>query len=186
MANNNAQNVQVGKPKATGAVFRAPAGTAVPTDSTTALNEAFVNQGYCSEDGLTNANSPSSESIKAWGGDIVYTYQSEKPDTFSFTLIESGNAEVLKTIYGDANITGDMATGLTVKANAKELPECPWVIELVRRDGGPHRIVIPNGKISEIGEIAYSDTEAIGYAVTLSCTPDSAGNTHYEYMKASA
>ena len=181
-----ASNVMVGKPKATGAVYRAPLGTACPTDSTTALATAFVEQGYCSEDGMTNSNSPSSENIKAWGGDLVYTYQSEKPDNFSFTLIESGNAEVLKTVYGDDNVTGDMTNGLTVKANAKELPESVWVIEMVRRDGGPHRIVIPSGKIAEIGEITYSDTEAIGYAITLSCTPDSAGNTHYEYMKAAS
>lgn len=183
---SSASNVMVGKPKAAGAVYRAPSGTAAPTDATTALASAFVEQGYCSEDGLTNSNSPSSENIKAWGGDIVYTYQSEKADTFSFTLIESGNAEVLKTVYGDSNVTGSITSGLTVKANASELPESVWVIELVRRDGGPHRIVIPNGKISEIGEITYSDTEAIGYAVTLSCTPDSAGNTHYEYMKAAS
>lgn len=181
---NNAQNVMVGKPKATGAVFRAPLSTTLPTDATTTLDVAFVEQGYCSEDGLTNSNSPSSENIKAWGGDIVYTYQSEKPDTFSFTLIESGSDAVLKTVYGDSNVTGAFATGLTVTANAKELPESAWVIEMVRRDGGPHRIVIPSGKISEIGEITYSDTEAIGYAITLSCTPDSSGNTHYEYMKA--
>lgn len=181
-----AANVMVGKPKVAGAVFRAPAGTSLPTDSTTALAAAFKDQGYCSEDGLRNNNSPTSENIKAWGGDIVYTYQSEKADTFSFTLIESGNSDVLKTTYGDDNVTGDVSTGLIVKANAKELPECPWVFELVRRDGGSHRIVVPNGKISEIGEISYTDTNAIGYAITLSCTPDSSGNTHYEYIKAAA
>lgn len=181
-----ATNVMVGKPKIAGAVFRAAAGTTLPTDSTSALAAAYKDLGYCSEDGLTNNNSPSSENIKAWGGDIVYTYQSEKPDTFSFTLIESGNIEVLKAVYGDANISGSFSSGLTVKANAKELTENPWVIEMVRRDGGSHRICIPNGKISEIGEIKYTDTDVIGYAITLSCTPDSSGNTHYEYMKAAA
>ena len=38
---SNAQNVTVGKPKVGGAVFRAPLGTELPTDATTALNEAF-------------------------------------------------------------------------------------------------------------------------------------------------
>ena len=35
------ENVTAGKPKKGGAVFRAPVGTALPTDTTTQLNEAF-------------------------------------------------------------------------------------------------------------------------------------------------
>ena len=48
--------VTAGKPKVGGAVFRAVAGTAAPTDATTALAAAFKDLGYCSEDGLVNTN----------------------------------------------------------------------------------------------------------------------------------
>ena len=181
---NTATNVTTGKPKVAGAVYRAVAGTTTPTDSTTALAAAFKCLGYCSEDGLTNNNTPSSENIKAWGGDIVYTFQSEKSDTFTLKLIESLNLDVLKTVYGDDNVTGTLAQGVTVKANATEMPESVWAIDMVLRGGGTKRIVIPNGKISKIGEIKYADNEAVGYEITISCTPDSAGNTHYEYLKA--
>ncbi len=48
---NDAKNVSVGKPLATGAIFVAPIGTTAPTDAKTALNEAFKCVGYVSEDG---------------------------------------------------------------------------------------------------------------------------------------
>lgn len=178
-----AGNVSAGKPKIGGAVFRAAAGTTPPTDATTSLAAAFKDLGYCSEDGLVNSNSPSTTSIKAWGGDTVLTIQEEKEDTFQLTLIEVLNTEVLKTVYGSTNISGALNTGLTVKANSTEPEEGVWAIELVLNSNTVKRVVIPKGKITEIGDISYTDSDAIGYEITITAVPDSNGNTHYEYIK---
>ena len=180
----NASNVTTGKPKKGGAIFRAPLGSTLPTDATTALDGAFVGLGYCSDDGLTNENSPETESIKAWGGDTVLTTQTAKEDTFTFKLIETMSPDVLKAVYGSANVTGTLADGITVKATSDPQEAVAWVIELLQRDGAHKRIVIPSAAITEIGEIAYSDEDAVGYEVTITATPDADGNTHYEYIKA--
>lgn len=177
------QNVTAAKPKIGGAIYSAPLGTALPKDATTKLNAAFKALGYVSEDGLTNENTAETENLKAWGGDIVDTVQTEKSDTFTYTLIESLNVDVLKEIYGNDNVTGDVATGITIKANTKELEQHCVVIEMVLKGGILKRIVIPNGKVTEVGEITYTDSEMVGYETTLNAFPDSDGNTHYEYIK---
>ena len=178
-----AKNVTAAKPKVGGAVWRAPVGSKLPKNAVEALDLAFKSLGYISEDGLTNSNSPESEEIKAWGGDIVLTPITGRPDTYSVKLIESLNVDVLKMAYGDDNVTGTLETGITVKANATDLEEHPVVVDMILRNGVLKRICIPSAKVSEIGEISYTDADASGYELTLSCKPDGDGNTHYEYIK---
>lgn len=184
---NTVSNVTTGKPAAGGAIWRAPLGTTLPTDATTALGEAFACLGYVSEDGYTNENSPETEDIKAWGGDVVCTTQTEKPDRFSFTLIEYFNAEVKKTVYGDANVTGTLSTGMVVRANSAEANAAVYVIDQALRGGVKQRTVIPNAKLSELAEIVYKDDEVVGYNVTLTALPGGFGSgdddTHKEYSK---
>ena len=178
-------NVSAGKPALASGVYRAPSGTTLPTDASTALAQAYVALGYCGEGGVVNSNSPSSTDIKAWGGDTVLTLQEEKTDTFQCTLIEALNVEVLKAVYGSSNVTGTLADGLTVNATSDEQEEAVWVIEMLLNSNTVKRIVIPHGKISEIGDISYTDSDAIGYEITITALPGSTGKTHYEYIKQS-
>lgn len=179
----NAANVTAAKPSANGAIHVAPLGTALPTDATTALTDAFQSLGYVSKDGITNNNSASSESTTAWGGDVVLDGQTDKPDTFKFTLIEALNLDVLKFVYGDDNVTGTLSEGIAVAVSRDESKECVVVADMIVRNDAAKRIVIPRAKAITVGEIIYQQGKPVGYPITISCSPDEKGKTHYEYTK---
>lgn len=180
---NNAANVQIGKPNIGGGVWVGAAGATLPTSATSAIDTAvFACAGYCSEDGVTNSSSISTQDIKAWGGDIVASPLTEKKDTFKFKFIEAGNGVVLKLVNNDANVTGTIVSGITVKVNAQDKVPHAFIIDMQVGTNILKRITIPNGKITEVGDIVYKDGEAVGYEVTITAFPDTAGNTHYEYI----
>lgn len=180
---SNTQNVSTAKPKIGGSLYTAPLGTKLPTTATETLDPAFSPLGYISEDGVTNTNTPKSDTIKAWGGDVVAATQSEKEDSFQYTLIEATNIDVLKETYGPSNVSGDLDKGIEIKANATELPEHVIVGDMILKGGILKRIVIPNAKVTEVGDITYGDEDPIGYETTLTAIPDGNANSHYEYIQ---
>ena len=178
---NDASNVSFGKPKATGAVFVAPAGTTLPTNATASLDAAFKGLGYVSEDGLVNSVESDTENVNAWGGDLVLVGQTSFMETFMVNLIET-NAEALKVYYGEDNVTVD-GDNITVVQNSSMLPAVSVVFELVLTGGRIKRIVVPNAQIVDrSGEITYVDGEAISYPALFQAYPDEDGNSHTEYI----
>ena len=57
------------------------------------------------------------------------------------------------------------------------------MIDMILKGGALKRVVLPSAGVSEVGEVTYAATSAIGYQTTLLATPDDSGNTHYEYIK---
>lgn len=184
---NTATYVSTGKPNIGGAVHVAPRGTTLPTDATTALDESvFTCLGYVSEDGVENRNELDVSEIKAWGGSIVYRSLNGLTDNFVLKLIESENVEVLKTVYGDNNVTVDGSGNIKVDVLAEDPQEKVWVFTLALRGGKARRIVIPDGAITARDPITYNDSDAIAYGITVSAYPDSTGKTHEEYQEGDA
>ena len=111
----------------------------------------------------------------------------EKIETYQFKAIESLNIDVLKAAYGDSNVTGTAATGITVRHNATNQPACVYVIDMLLRDGGKQRTVIPNAKLTGMGDVAYKDNEAIGFDMTFTALSGGFGagdnDTSKDYKK---
>ena len=180
---NTALNVSAGKPKVTGGIYRAPLGTSLPTDASTSLAGTFVSLGYIAQGGVTHNINLDTGEYRAWGGDLVMTYLNSKTNTFAFGLIEVLNKTTYEMIYGENNVSGALNTGISVSAGGDDMTEYVYVIELSLRDGAMKRIVIPDGKITAVGDIVYQDGDAINYPVTITAQVDASGKSHYEYVK---
>ena len=180
---SDVSNVTAAKPKTGGAVYIADVGVTLPTSVSTTLSSDFTNMGYISEDGISGGDALSTDVIKAWGGDEVLVVNSGRETTYSFTLIEALNVDVLKFVYGDDNVSGSLSEGITVSVNSDELPQKTIVIDMVMKDGVLKRICMPKANITEVSEVTYNDTSAVGYAVTVKALPDDDENKKYEYIK---
>lgn len=173
-----------GPDRATGGVLSAPTGTALPTTIAAAPNVAFTDYGFVSSDGLSMSQGLSFEKIKEWGGDTVRNIQSEYSATFTWSFLET-NASTTESFYGEANVAvtaGSPSAGalLAIKGNSIQAEPRSWIFRMV--DGiRKTMIVVPVGQVTDRGDITFTRSGAVMYAITLEATPDASGNSFYMY-----
>lgn len=160
----------------TGAVYLAPLDSTLPTDSATALDEAFKNVGYLGEDGITETPEEDSTEIQAWqNGDIVRTVMTSHKIQYGFTMIET-NEVSLEAYYGNYD-------GGNVQITGDQLPRQCMVIETID-DDKVRRRVVPVAQVTERGEVSLTNDDATGYEVTVTGYPDGSGVKSYIYAPA--
>ena len=181
MATMNAAQVTVGAAAATGAIFVAPNGTALPTDATTALASAYVLLGFTSDEGVQISEDSSTESIRAWEGrSNVFTIRSEYTETVSFTPIQC-NADVAKLTWGDDWVTVDGVTGaIHAKHHGGTLEPVVIAIETTPREGIVRRYC-GTFQLTERGEVTLDGTQVDGRQLSFTANADTNGVTLYEY-----
>lgn len=185
----NTSDVRVGAPdqSTTGAILHAPIGTALPTLSSISktgvqINQAFVGNEYVSEDGLTLSPSRSTNDIKDWSGATVRKLLESFDGTLSWTMI-STDRNALEVAFGSKNITFTTANAthgnqVQTALGAYMPDEYAWVF--LMKDGDARIVIaVPDGQITEVGDITFASNEAVGWPVTLSCYPDENGNSIY-------
>lgn len=167
-----ADNVRVA---VTGAIYFAPTGTTLPTDATTALHASFLanNLGYISEGGITQSISEDITDIKAWqDAAVVRKIQTGHDVTYQFGMLETASGPL-------AVFFGNFTAG-AVELDGSSLPRRSYVIQI--DDGGNDiRIVIPDGQVTERGDITYANADAVIYDVTITAFPDASNNKAYIY-----
>lgn len=182
--NKGAVLVGTADQQTTGAIAKAPIGTALPTDATTALGTGFVSGGYVSEKGLSLTPEYSTVDIREWNGGLVRRLKQFFDGTLNWEMLQT-DAESMKTAFGDGNVTVTAAD--TTHGNrmviqlGKDLPErASWAFNM--KDGTNRvRIVVPDGQITTVGEVSFTSSAAVIWPVTLSTYPDENGVNLYIY-----
>lgn len=161
----NSANVRVA---VTGALSVAPVGTTAPADSVAALNAAFKDLGYVSDDGVTETRGRSTNTIRGWqNADVVREVVTESDFKLQATLIET-KKETVELFYGStvSGVDGSVLVKPSVTGGRKA-----FVLDVV--DGTELiRIYIPQGEVTEVGDTVYASGEPIGFEVTITGYPD--------------
>ena len=178
----NAENVRVA---VTGAIYKAPLGTAAPTDSGTALDAAFKDLGYVSEDGITESWDDSVDDIVAWQNAVtVRSSTTESTGSLEFTLIET-TAATLEAYYRGSTVVDNGGGEYQMDVKPLESQRGAWVLDVI--DGTKvTRNYIGNGEIVERGDVMYANGEPIGYECTMRCYPDANGNLMQKFSNDAA
>lgn len=159
----DATQVRIG---VTGHLYKAPVGTAAPTDTATALNAAFVELGY-TETGPSLSVDTSKESFTPWQSQMPVREQvTGQVVTAAFTLWQR-NAETLKLAWGGGTVVaaGVGAVVFTPPAVAT-VNEGAFVFEI--EDGDIlDRYYIPRASISLDGDVAFAKDAVTGYQIGL-------------------
>ncbi|MFI1099797.1 hypothetical protein [Streptomyces melanogenes] len=163
----------------TGAAYVAPPKSKLPTDATGLWDAAFTDIGWISDDGITESNSADTSEVKGWQvGQTVRKVISSSEMTFSFTAIETSKTVLELYHKGSKVVTTSGKSVLSIKAPGPD--RRTFGFDVI--DGNSHiRIVVPDGEVTETGDITYKGDEAIGYELTITAYPGPDGTVAIKY-----
>lgn len=180
---NDSTMVSLGKFKVGGYAYWAPAGTTLPTDSTTALPAAYKLLGYLSEDGLTNATDTGTTEIKDANGNTVMKIITSYAESYQFALLEVLRAEAAKLRYNSDAVTGTDKS-MTIKHRMPSDEDFVLVFEIAMSGDVKDRLVIGDATRAEFGDRQVHAGDAQVYDVTVSANDMGGGATAIEYIGA--
>lgn len=140
-----------------------------PTLPETAVDEleaGAIDLGTVTDAGIVHTISRETEDRKDIRGKTYYVLQTSVDHTFTLTLADSMDLNVLRTIVGDDNVTVDGSGRVTVRHNAKQTPRQTFVFDFLL-NGGIKRSVIEIGQVISIGDVTHVSSSMYEFAVTI-------------------
>lgn len=151
----------------------AATGSTAPTNSTAALDAAFVGLGYVGEDGVSLTPTETVQKIRAWqNAAVVRSNRTELDWMFKCKLIET-KGKTLGLYFRNSSGPAVVSAGQWSLLPDQTSPdERAFVFDVL--DGTKHiRHYVPRGEVTERSEIKHASGEVIGYEVTILAYYDS-------------
>lgn len=163
-------DVKLGTGLATGMFYHAPAGTALPTDPSAAVPEAWTHVGDVTDAGITLAMDKSVENLRNWANVIKRVIMTEHSETIQAPIMDT-TEESLKTVVGEDNVT--KATNIiTVNLSAASLPEEEAFL-FVMKDGDDMMMIgCTNGQVTAVDNVTFAPGSAINWVPTITAMGD--------------
>lgn len=164
--------VNLGAGAASGMFLHAPKGTALPAYPMEELAEAWEEVGFVAEDGITWHHGRSATPLKDWSNTIRRQLQDDPTGTVAVPVI-STTAEVLKTIFGESNVTEVAATtehGKLVSVEVKEgVMSGEEAFLFLMKDGDDAFMLgTTAGFITALDDISFAPGSTINWGATVS------------------
>ena len=172
-----------------GVVFAGPTG--VLTLPTAATDAALTSQwkaldlGTLAEDGLSISYKRSSKKIKDFDGTTYRSVQDDFMDGFKATFLDADNTNLVKSVYGTANVSTTAATSssgaaMTIFHAPDQLPYQQAVVAV--KSGAKRKLYVAEiCQVSEIAEIKDVYNDVTKYEVTWDVYRGSDGYFLKEY-----
>ena len=160
-----------------GYAFRAPIGTPLPTSPTAELDQAFVEVGLISSDGIVFSRSETTNTHRDYADKVIYTDSTERTETAKITYVET-SPTVLEEYNGNATGSADSFYSDRDGGHTSYV----YVFEAVIGDSMLKRTVCPNGKVTSVDDLTQAPGNLLGYPCTYTFAYDeTAGFTVREY-----
>ena len=167
---SNAVNLGVGN--AAGYFYHAPKNTALPESPLATLGTGWEEVGYIAQDGITWHTGRTATPLKDWANKIRRQLQEDSTGTVEVPII-STTAEVLKTLFGENNVTEAAATTGHGKLASVDVEEGVVSEEeaflFIMKDGDDAMMLgTTSGLITDVADISFAATDAITWSATVS------------------
>lgn len=183
---NNKANVSTTRAIRGGYLFSAPIGTSgAPTKATFktwTAGAGWDQLGYISADGFTESvDLANGDNITDINLDVIDQMDGSPTETIRMALMEIKES-TLGTIYGHENVS-DASGTIEVKHNWGNAGEHrQYVLLLELKNGRRWTKYVPDGKVTEIGDLTGNKTTVAQREVTLTYNTDEDGNGCFDWI----
>jgi len=159
----------------TGAIWYAPTGSTLPTDSTTALAAAFINIGYV-KNGFTLAQQLDTKEVTGWQNlDVLRMIPTKISRQAKFSAIESSKTAV-QLAWGNATVTVATSPAYSLTFPASQTTQ-EFILVLDWSDGtASQRIIFKRATFKSLPSITFSREDEINFDMEIQALVPSDGS----------